>query len=105
LSVQTLFALFGIAVLARVGYMARFVTGSETSAGSYALVCPGVALSVMIQFWLNKGLVAAGIVAKFSVAYWAVSGVAVAFQVAMIVLVWMLARKHFTPASQQPVAA
>ena len=105
LSIEVIFALFGLAVLARVGYVARFVTGSETSAGSYALVCPGVALSVMTHFWLNKGLVAAGIVAKYSVAYWAISGVAVAFQFAMIVLVWMLARKHFTPVSGAAVPA
>jgi hypothetical protein len=95
LSVQVAFALFGLAVLARVGYVARFVTGAETSAGSYALVCPGVALSVMIQFWLNKGLVATGLVAKYSVAYWGISAIAVALQVGMIVLVWMLATKHF----------
>ena len=105
LSIEVIFALFGLAVLSRVGYVARFVTGSETSAGSYALVCPGVALSVMTHFWLNKGLVAAGIVAKYSVAYWAISGVAVAFQLAMIVLVWMLARKHFKPVSGAAVPA
>lgn len=105
LSIEVVFALFGLAVLSRVGYLARFVTGAETSAGSYALVCPGVALSVMTQFWLNKGLVAAGIVAKFSVAYWAISGIAVALQVAMIVLVWMLARKHFSPVAKDAVPA
>lgn len=105
LSIEVIFALFGLAVLSRVGYVARFVTGSETSAGSYALICPGVALSVMTHFWLNKGLVAAGIVAKYSVAYWAISGVAVAFQLAMIVLVWMLARKHFKPVSGAAVPA
>lgn len=105
LSVEVFFALFGLAVLSRVGYVARFVTGAETSAGSYALVCPGVALSVMMQFWLNKGLVAAGLVAKFSVAYWAISGIAVALQVAMIVLVIQLARKHFTPAPKGAVPA
>jgi hypothetical protein len=92
---QVVFALFGLAVLARVGYLARFVTGPETSPGSYALVCPGVALSVMTHFWLNKGLVAAGLVSKFSVAYWSISSVAVALQLSMIVLVWMLATKHF----------
>ena len=97
LSVQVIFALFGLAVLGRVGYVARFVTGPETSAGSYALVCPGVALSVMVHFWLNKGLVAAGLVAKFSAVYWAVSGVAVALQLGMIALVWMLSHKHFRP--------
>jgi hypothetical protein len=103
LSVQVAFALFGLAVLTRVGYLARFVTGTETSAGSYALVCPGVALSVMTHFWLNKGLVATGLVAKFSVAYWSISAVAIALQVAMIILVWMLASKHFRAGT--PVAA
>jgi general stress protein CsbA len=49
----------------------------------------------MIQFWLNKGLVATGLVAKYSVAYWGISAIAVALQVGMIVLVWMLATKHF----------
>jgi len=105
MSVEVIFALFGIAVLSRVGYLARFVTGSETSAGSYALVCPGVAMSVMTQFWLNKGLVAAGIVAKFSLAYWAISAVAIALQVAVIVLIWMLARKHFAPVAKHAVPA
>ncbi len=103
LSVQVAFALFGLAVLSRVGYLARFVTGPETSAGSYALVCPGVALSVMTHFWLNKGLVAAGLVAQFSAAYWAISAVAIALQLAMIALVWMLAHKHFR--AQPPQAA
>jgi hypothetical protein len=32
---------------------------------------------------------------KFSVAYWSISAVAVALQISMIVLVWMLASKHF----------
>jgi hypothetical protein len=95
LSMQVVFALFGLAVLARVGYLARFVTGPETSPGSYALVCPGVALSVMTHFWLNKGLVEAGLIAKFSGAYWGISAIAVALQLSMIVLVWMLATKHF----------
>ncbi len=69
LSIEVVFALFGVAVLSRVGYVTRFVTGAETSAGSYALVCPGVALSVMTQFWINKGLVAAGIIAKFGAGF------------------------------------
>ena len=71
------------------------MTGPETSPGSYALVCPGVALSVMTHFWLNKGLVEAGLVDKFSVAYWGISAIALALQLSMIVLVWMLATKHF----------
>ncbi|MCA8884676.1 MAG: hypothetical protein KDA50_13160 [Rhodobacteraceae bacterium] len=104
LSVQVLFALFGVFVLARIGYWKRFVFGAETSAGAYALICPGVALSVMVQFWLNKGLVATGLVAKFGVAYWAISGVAVAMQLAMIALVLYLNRRHFRAAPRSAVA-
>jgi hypothetical protein len=95
LSVQVLFGLLGLVVLRRQNYAATYMTGERLSAGSYALVCPGVALSVMLHFFLNKGLVAAGLVDKFSATYWAVSALAIAFQVAMIVLVVFLNRRHF----------
>jgi hypothetical protein len=95
LTVQLLFAGLGLAVLRRQGYFADYIRGAKTSPGSYALVCPGVALNVMLMFWLNKGLVEAGLVAKFGVAYWSVSALAVALQVAMIALVLTLNRRHF----------
>jgi hypothetical protein len=98
LTVQLLFAGLGLAVLRRQGYLADYVRGAKTSPGTYALVCPGVALSVMLHFWLNKGLVAAGLVAKFGVTYWAISGVAIALQIAMIALVLTLNRRHFARA-------
>ncbi len=95
LTIQVIFLMLGLLVLRRQGYFKEFVFGPKTSPGSYALVCPGVALSVMLQFWLNKGLVAAGVVDKFSVAFWSVSAVAVVFQVAMIALVLRLNKQHF----------
>ena len=101
-SVQVLFILFGALALRRVGYWGRFVTGAGTSAGAYALICPGVALSVMLQFWINKGLVEAGVIAGFGAAYWSLSAVAVAVQVATIGLVLYLNRRHFRA---QPAAA
>jgi hypothetical protein len=105
-SVQVVFALLGLVVLARQGYAGRFLTGTETSAGSYALVCPGVGMAVMVHFLLNKGLVGAGLVAKFGVTYWALSGFAVALQIAMIALVIVLNRRHFGLARPPtPVAA
>ncbi|MEZ5913632.1 MAG: hypothetical protein R3D84_16570 [Paracoccaceae bacterium] len=102
---QVAFALFGLAVLARQGYAARFIFGRETSVGSYALVCPGVAMSVMLHFWINKGLVGAGIIAKYGVAYWGLSGVAIALQLAMIALVFVLNRRHFRTAPAGAVPA
>ncbi len=96
LSVQLAFLGLGLSVARNHGYLRRFVTGAETSAGSYGLVCPGVGLAVILQFWINKGLVGAGLLAKFSAAYWAVSGLAMAAQLAMIALVILLNRKHFS---------
>ncbi|MFT5743071.1 MAG: hypothetical protein ACI86S_001133 [Paracoccaceae bacterium] len=95
LTVQVIFGLLGMIVLRRQEYAKAFLTGEGNSAGSYALVCPGVALSVMTQFWINKGLVAAGLVAKFGVAYWALTSVALALQLFTVLLVLYLNRRHF----------
>ncbi|SFK13153.1 TsoY family (seleno)protein [Celeribacter neptunius] len=94
-SLQVIFLGLGLVVLKRQGYFKDFVFGSKTSPGSYALVCPGVALSVLLQFFVNKGLVSAGIIAKFGVTYWAVTALALGFQIAMIVLVFRLNSQHF----------
>lgn len=106
LTIQIIFGLLGLVVLARQGYARAFLTGDGNSPGSYALVCPGVALSVMLQFWINKGLVGAGVIAKFGVAYWGFTIVAIAFQVAMVALVIHLNRRHFgKPAAAAAVPA
>ncbi len=95
LAVQVAFALFGWVVLARQGYFGRFVTGPERSAGSYALVCPAVALAVMMQFFVNKGLVGIGLMDKFGTGYWAATAVALLLQGAAVWLVLTLNAKHF----------
>ncbi len=59
----------------------------------------------MLQFWINKGLVGAGLIAKFGAAYWALSAVTLALQVAMIALVLILNRKHFAAPKALPVPA
>jgi hypothetical protein len=96
LAIQAVFIALGLLVLKRQNYAATYLRGEVSSAGSYALVCPGVALSVMLHFWINKGLVGAGLIAKFGVAYWSLSALAIAAQVAMIVLVFILNRRHFS---------
>ena len=95
LSVQIAILLAGGMVLRRQGYFAHWVFGPKVSAGSYALVCPGVALSVMIHFFVNKGLVDAEIVAKFGAAYWVLTIPALIAQFAMVALVLRLNRQHF----------
>jgi hypothetical protein len=96
LAVQFVFLALGLLVLRRQKYADAYMRGEGNSAGAYALVCPGVALSVMLQFWINKGLVGAGLIAKFSVAYWSLTSLAIASQVAMIVLVFVLNHRHFS---------
>ncbi len=103
LSVQVLFGIFGLFMLARLGYAARFLFGRENSPGAYALVCPGVGFAVMIHFWLNQGLVAAGLVEKFGPVFWAITAVALTAQAAMIWLVLHLNRRHF--GAPRPAAA
>jgi hypothetical protein len=56
----------------------------------------------MIQFFVNKGLVGAGVIDKFGTSYLILTVIALAFQAAMIVLVLRLNRQHF---SAMPEAA
>lgn len=99
LTIQILFLMLGLLVLRRQGYFADFVLGGKTSPGSYALVCPGVALSVMLHFFVNKGLAAAGVIDKYSAAYWIITGIALFAQALMIWLVLRLNRQHFGKAT------
>ncbi|PID62628.1 MAG: hypothetical protein CSB44_03380 [Gammaproteobacteria bacterium] len=100
LAVQILFLLLGWAVLKRQRYAERYLTaGGQRSPGSYALICPGVALSVLLHFFVNKGLVGSGLITKFGAAYWVASLPALAAQVATIILFWQLHRLHFGSAS------
>ncbi|MGR3379024.1 TsoY family (seleno)protein [Salipiger abyssi] len=105
LSVQVVFLLLGLTVLRAQGYFRDFVLGPKISAGSYALVCPAVALSVMLQFFINKGLVAAGLVDKFGLSYWLLTGVALAAQAVAIWLVLRLNRQHFARPQKLAVPA
>jgi len=95
LSIQFLFLFLGMLVLVRQGYFKDFVLGDKLSPGSYALVCPGVAISVMLHFFINKGLVSAGIIEKFGTIYWIESAVAVGFQIAMVWLLFRLNKQHY----------
>ncbi|OIQ42399.1 MAG: hypothetical protein BM560_08250 [Roseobacter sp. MedPE-SWde] len=95
LTIQIVFSLLGLLVMTRQKYFSDFVFGSKLSPGSYALICPGVALSVMLHFFINKGLVGAQIIDKFGLGFWVLSALALTLQWMMIVLVLRLNRQHF----------
>lgn len=69
ISIQLLFAVLGYAVMKRLGYFDAYVFGKEKSAGSFALICPGVAGYVLGFFFIHIGLVGTGLLEKNSLAY------------------------------------
>ena len=48
------------------------------------------------DFFINKGLVAAGLIAQFGIAYWSLTAIALLAQILMIALVFRLNRQHFS---------
>lgn len=105
LMAQIAFGLLGWVVLRRYGYFQRFVTGPERSPGSYTLVCPGVAIVVMLHFWANVALVDSGAIAPYGALYWTITGIALGFQAVTVWLVLQLNRKHFGAAATGPRTA
>lgn len=81
LSIQLVFGFLGYVVMKRFGYFEHYVTGDGMSPGSYALICPGVALFVFANFLLHPGLIGIGVLDKFSPAYFALYLPLVALQV------------------------
>lgn len=70
-SVQLVFGYLGYRVMRMNNYFKDFIKGAKKSVGSYALICPGVALTVFGFFFVHKGFVLTGIVDKFSIVYFA----------------------------------
>jgi hypothetical protein len=69
LSLQVLFGILGYAVMRRLGYFREYLHGDSRHPGSYALICPGVALFVFGMFFVNFGLMKNGLIEQFSLAY------------------------------------
>lgn len=68
-SLQILIGLIGYKVMQRLGYFRDYIHGPKGDAGTFALICPGVALFVFGLFFITFGLVRNGLVDHLSVAY------------------------------------
>ncbi len=93
-AIQVVFGLIGWAVMRRVGYFETYVEGPERSPGSYALICPGVALIVSMNFLINAGLVKIGVIEAMSAVHLALYVPLIVLQVVTIRLFFQLNRKH-----------
>lgn len=63
IAANLLLGLVGWKVMSRQHYFSRYIWGQERSVTSYALICPGVAMSVSSMFFISWGLVHTGLIA------------------------------------------
>ena len=104
-SVQLVFGFIGYVVMKRARYFEQYVSGEKKSSGSYALICPGVALFVFANFVINPGLVGLGVMDKFSIAYFMAYLPLVAVQALTIKVYFQLNRKLIAPATHGDTGA
>ena len=69
ISLQMFIGLIGYKVMKSVGYFRDHSQGSDANAGSFALICPGVAFFVFGMFFLVFGLVQNGLIDMMSPAF------------------------------------
>ncbi|MCK5895380.1 MAG: hypothetical protein KAG20_01175 [Cocleimonas sp.] len=69
ISLQILFGIIGYKVMNKLGYIPDNSQGTEANAGSFALICPGVAFFVFGMFFLTFGLVQNGLITLMSPAF------------------------------------
>jgi hypothetical protein len=93
LSMQLLFGLIGWVVMKRLGYFEKFSRGPHANAGTFALVCPGVALVVFGFFFLHTGLVRTGVIEALSAAYLMLLLPFVVLHAKTVQVMWRLNRK------------
>jgi hypothetical protein len=104
LSLQLIFGLLGYAVMKRIGYFDTYLRGDQRHAGSYALICPGVALFVFGMFFVHLGLVKNGLVQQFSAAYFVILLPLVAIQLKTLTTLLRLNARLLTAPAQPLVA-
>jgi hypothetical protein len=69
LSLEILAGLIGYKVMKQVGYFDDYLHGAKGDAGSFALVCPGVAIFVFGFFFISFGLLKNKLIPPLSLSY------------------------------------
>jgi len=69
ISLQIFIGMIGYKVMSAVGYFRDHSKGSDANAGSFALICPGVAFFVFGMFFIVFGLVQNGLIDLMSPAF------------------------------------
>ncbi|MDE5413426.1 TsoY family (seleno)protein [Alkalihalobacterium chitinilyticum] len=95
ITAQIVIGILGYSVLTKLGYFNTFVGGNKNSAGSYGLICPGVAFFVLGMFFTHWGLVQNGVIDQFSVAYFIILAPFVFVQFKTIHVLFKLNKNHF----------
>jgi len=90
LAVQVMFGLLGYSVMRQTGYFNEFISGENKSVVTYAAICPGVAFVVLGHFFINKGLLAVGLMEQFDPAYFLLYVPFLAVQVQTILVMFRL---------------
>jgi hypothetical protein len=80
----------------RLGYFTDYVWGNKGNAGTFSLICPGVAFFVFGYFFLSFGLVHGGLVEHLSALYFAILLPFVAVQGFTLYVMLLLKRRILT---------
>ena len=91
-SAQVLVLILGTVAMHPHDYLAKVWNGEVKGAAVFALICPGVALSVSLHFLINKGFVASGLVSHGGIAYGLLNLMPMAIMVLTIVAFLRLLR-------------
>ncbi|MEZ5126086.1 MAG: hypothetical protein R2826_07555 [Thermoleophilia bacterium] len=99
---QVVMGLTGWAIMRRQSYFKDYIRGEKRSIAAYGLICPGVAVAVLAQFFIHWGLVSTNIVAKFSPIHLALLAVVAVVQIVTIATVVRLNRKLLGRSTSAP---
>lgn len=93
LALQLLFGVLGYRLMQGVGYFRDYLHGRERHPGSYALICPGIAVFVFGMYFVTYGLVKTGLLTSLSWGHFAVLAPLAAIQVKTIATLFALNRR------------